>query len=119
MYNEFGGEILENRPDTSAPLELEMTSEAAALETTGEAAALELTSEAAALEDMDRIDSLEDMMDRLGLTDSEKEVYQKLAADMPEMTTEGFSGDVKVVGDCIHTTCSYTKTYFSCTYTSD
>lgn len=58
---------------------------------------------------------LEQVMEALGLTEEEKQVYQNLIREMPDLNAEGAQGHAKVhLDDCISTTCTYTTTYYSC-----
>ena len=80
------------------------------------AAAMELAEPMdSALDDIDSMETLDEVIKALGLDEEEAEVFKDLSAE--DMPTKGASGDAKIYGDCISTTCTYTTTYYSCTYT--
>ncbi len=54
----------------------------------------------------------------LGLTPEESEVYSAIGNEIPDVPSEKASGYADVKGDCVSTSCTYTKTYYSCPYTS-
>lgn len=53
---------------------------------------------------------------KLGLSQEEIEVLENIDYSEPEVT-KGASGTVKIHGDCVSTTCTYTETTYSCPYT--
>lgn len=71
--------------------------------------------------DIDQIDQIGDpehMMDALDLTDSEREVYQRILAGASELTEENASGYAKVhLESCSYTKCTSTKAYYNCPHT--
>lgn len=73
-------------------------------------------SEENSLDDTENLDTEDKVIEALGLTGEEAEVFRSIAASEQ---MEGSSGYAKVYGDCISTTCTYTKTYYSCPSTSD
>jgi len=61
-------------------------------------------------------EALENIMDALDLTQEERQVFASIQPEL-DATVENSSGNAKVYGDCISTTCSYTTVRYSCPYT--
>lgn len=60
--------------------------------------------------------SIETLMDKLDLSEEEKEVYRAIRPQI-DSAEQNFSGEVKVKGDCVSTSCVSTTTYVYCAYT--
>ena len=75
--------------------------------------ALELTEE----EFSDEVEAVEEFTDTLGLTEEEKEVYTRIENDLPDNDLAYASGEGKVKGDCVSTTCTHTMASYWCSYT--
>lgn len=105
-------EAMENATEAMEQANLEQATEVmeqANLEQATEA--MERVTEPAEATDMDG------MMDALGLTPEEREAFAAIDSELMNVPVENGYGNAKVYGDCVHTTCSYTTTTYSCTWT--
>ncbi len=96
---------LEQATEAMEQVNLEQATEAM------EQASLEQTFEPAEAVDMEGI------MDALGLTPEEREAFEAIDSELMNIPVENASGNAKVYGDCVSTTCTYTTTYYSCSWT--